>query len=280
MIFFESDKLFDSHCHLNSEAFDIDRGELVAEVMASDVDKVVDIGTDLKSSALAKNNAKAFSGTVFAAIGIDPQVAINGDENFDSSYWDHNFLEDQLSKLEEMIDKELVVAIGEIGMDDYWLKKQVKEGKITDTQRGQSLAAQERLFRGQLELAAAHKLPVSIHSREQEAECLKIVQEYDVQGIFHSFTGSYKVAKSVIDAGCALGVNGIATYKSANDLREIYKRLLGRVSADWSPGDFYNRGVYFETDAPYLTPAGAKGSRNRPVNVSTVFKQFVKLTKS
>jgi TatD DNase family protein len=124
-----------------------------------------------------------------------------------------------------------------------------------------------------LELGEESGLPLSVHSRAAEERCLEIVKTYPAaRGIFHSFTGDYVTAKKILDAGWALGVNGIVTYKNAVVLREMYKNILGEISTDWSPGDFYSKGIYFETDAPFLTPLGSKSGRNEPANINKIYE--------
>ncbi len=269
----QTDNLFDSHCHLNSETFDADRDEVVGRSLSEGVEQIIDIGIDVETSHKAVQNAKQYE-SVYAAVGIDPQVAIPGHDDYDPRYKEHSYCTEEITKIVKLISENAhqVKMIGETGLDFYYNRLAVEKGEQTQAAADESNKAQEVLFRLHLELARQFKLPVSIHSRNAEAHCLKVVKEYpDVTGIFHSYTADLETAKGVLDAGWGLGVNGIITFKNSQDLRDIYKSILGKTSADWSPIDFYKRGVYFETDAPYLAPDGRRGERNEPSFVIGVF---------
>jgi TatD DNase family protein len=138
-----------------------------------------------------------------------------------------------------------------------------------------SIAKQEQLFRMHCELAAKFHKPLSVHSRGAEKRCLEIVSDYDVSAIFHSFTGSYKVASQIVQCGHYLGVNGIVTYDSADDLRNLYKRLMGKL-VDPQPADFYDRQIVFETDSPFLFPFDSR-KRNYPSQVSVVYNYLAQI---
>jgi TatD DNase family protein len=258
-------QLIDTHCHLNDEAFDLDRAEVVTAAQAAGVGLIVDVGIDVASSLKVVENARKFR-AVAACVGIDPQIAVVG-EYFDARFENEAFRAEQMQQIENLIEdnRDLVIMIGETGIDDYWLEIMVDEGKITAGQREASLRVQEDLFRRHLELAVRYDLPLSVHSRGAEGRCLEIGREYPAaRGIFHSYTAGADLAKKIIAAGWGLGVNGIVTYKSAEPLRELYVQLL--VGADLAePQDLYERGIYLETDAPYLTPAGKRQpKRNSP----------------
>lgn len=228
---------------------------------------MIDIGIDLESSKLAIKNAKQFPGVVFAAIGIDPDVVIPGKD----LYQETDQVLDGFSELAEQNPE--VIAIGETGMDKNWiLDEEWVEQEIQD----KVMADQEKLFRMHLDLAQSLSLPVTVHSRLAEWDCLEVVKQYSaVKGVFHSYTGTYEVAKQVVDLGWGLGVNGIVTFKNATELREVYRKLLGTPSGDWSPADFYAKGIYFETDAPYLAPQGKRGEKNEPAYIKDIFEMFV-----
>lgn len=278
-LFFGEDNLFDSHCHLCDSSFDADRDEVVGRASENGVEKIVDIAVSLESSRLAVENARKYPGIVFAAVGIDPENLVPGSDLYSNnlsrpiSFW-----EEQINELRELIsqNREFVVVVGESGMDAYHLEQKMNAGEIDFATGKQSLKMQEELFELHLQLAGEFDLPLSIHSRAAEKHCLEIAKRYPAaRGVFHSYTGGYEVAKSILDAGWALGVNGIITFKNAEDLRSLYKKILGEVSSDWSPADFYAKGVYFETDAPYLAPDGKRGERNEPGNVKDVYNYTI-----
>lgn len=289
MIFPQFTQLFDSHCHLNEVRYDDDRDAVIERVNAAGVSHVLDIGVNVASSHKAVENAKQYPGKVFAVIGIDPEVLTPGNDLYLA-----NLIEEQPGKIDSGLiesglirgmgevrdilttDREHIAAIGETGMDNYWIKKLLDDGKLSAEEHTELLALQAKLFRMHLELAVESRLPLSIHSRGAEQQCLEIVREFwQTKGIFHSYTGSYEIAKGILDAGWGLGVNGIITYKNSQDLKEMYRRLLGKVSRDWSPQDFYERGIYFETDGPYLAPEPRRGERSEPADVKVIYESFI-----
>lgn len=260
--------LIDSHCHLNFPGYDDGLEKIINLAIKNDVLEVWDIATDLESSKKSITIAKRFN-NIKSFIGIDPEVFIPGSELSLSLDTDDSWFEQMFKELNLLIDenKDYVIGIGESGLDHYWLKD-----KTTHEQESSKLL-QEKLFRMHLELAQKHKLPLSIHSRGAEEECLKIVKEYEAEGIFHSFTGNYETAKGILDSGWGLGVNGIITFKNANELREVYKKVLFGKELE-SPLDFYKEGIFFETDSPFLSPEGKRGEQNEPANVSDVYESF------
>ena len=80
---------------------------------------------------------------------------------------------------------------------------------------------------------------------------------------------------NILDAGWGLGVNGIATFKNAESIRDIYRRILPTKVKEQTPEFFYTRGIYFETDAPWISPEGKRGQRNEPANIKDIYEQFI-----
>ena len=114
-------------------------------------------------------------------------------------------------------------------------------------------------FREQLELAEELDLPLVMHTREAEQDTLDILKKLSPsrKGVAHSFTGSREMAKELVKMGWYLGINGIVTFKNAEDLRQVVhhtplERLL------------------LETDSPYLSPVPFRGRPNAPERVSVV----------
>lgn len=277
-------ELYDSHCHLNAVEFDSDREHVVQAAVENGVKAVVDIGIGIAGSEKAIAAARKFPHVVYATVGVDMETLIPGGELFQQNslsmskqeFWEY-VLKVQ-SDLDKLIreNREFVVGIGETGMDNHHLAQALQAGKLdADTSR-LSLQRQEQLFRAHLELASHWALPLSVHTRALEAECLELVKDYpDARGIFHSYTGDYATAKQVLDTGWSLGVNGIVTFNRSAGLREVYTKILGKVSADWTVQDFYQRGIYFETDAPFLAPQAKRGERNVPANVQDVYQYAI-----
>jgi len=266
--------LYDSHCHLIFREYPIPTEEIIEKSKFENLEMLLNVSTDLNTSNQVHNLDKESLGYIKSFIGVDPQEVIPNPEHFMGL----DLTEKDIEKLKYELDqiyqnqKESVVGIGETGMDFYW----TKELDAETAKKSKNL--QKLLFIAHLELAEEHKLPLTIHSRGAESECLEVLKANTehTKGIFHSFTGTYEQAKNIIDSGNGLGVNGIFTFKSAKALREVYKKLIGKIPNDVSPEYFYQKGIFFETDSPFLAPEGKRGDLNYPYNVKEIFDFFVK----
>ncbi len=273
-LFFNEDFLFDSHCHLNDKQFDDDREACVQRALDAGVAVTIDVGVDVATSEAAVEMATRFQGSVYAAVGIDPDALVPGSDIYAKDF-DMQLQMDIIRRLVSQ-NPSLIVGIGETGMDEYKSKAALDRQELTLAQYNEILDNQEKLFSMHLGLGEETGLPLTIHSRGAEQRCIDLVKSFPkAKGVFHSFTGTYELAKQILDAGWGLGMNGIVTFKNANDLREMYLKVLGEVAPDWTAGDFYRRGVYFETDAPFLAPEGRRGQRNEPAFVADVFKYLL-----
>lgn len=217
--------LWDSHAHLDDEAFDKDRDQLIQQ-LAFDLEGIVNPGCDNISSAKAVALAEKYP-HIYAAVGWHP-------ENL------KGIPKDYLDQLEAWAIHPKVVAIGEIGLDYYWEENEPRE-------------IQKKIFCQQIELAKAYDLPIIIHDREAHGDMLELFQKEitGVQAVFHCFSGSLEMAKELAKRGYYFGFGGTSTYKNANKVREVMKYVPREL-------------ILFETDCPYLTPVPFRGKRNNP----------------
>jgi TatD DNase family protein len=143
-----------------------------------------------------------------------------------------------IEKLEEVIKKYNIFAIGEIGLEYYRMHKPKNE--------------QIELFEMQMELARKLKKPVIIHSRDAFEDTINVLRKYkDVSGIIHCFSGTKEMIKHYLDIGYYISFAGNLTFKNARDLHEAIKYV---------PID----NIFFETDAPFLAPTPFRGQKNYP----------------
>lgn len=240
--------LIDSHCHLDFEAFDNDRSEVVTRAAQAGVATILNPGLDLDGSAKVVEQAGKYP-QVFAAIGLHPN---------ESAAWSS----DAVKKLKDLAGDPKVVAIGEIGLDNYW-DKAPKE-------------TQQAAFREQLALAAELGLPVIVHNRDAGADVINILLEWHAglvrassplaerPGVLHSFSGSREMAEKAIAAGFFIGLAGPLTFKNAKDLQAMAVDL----SLDH---------LLVETDSPFLSPHPFRGQRNEPAKVKLVAEKLAEL---
>ena len=232
-------RFFDTHSHLNSPQFDDDRPLVLARMKAQGVAKFCEIGYDLPSSRRAIQLAHD-TPNCWAVVGVQP----NHPEAADDPTW--------LNQLNVLAQQPRVVAIGEIGFDHYHNKAPV--------------GVQEAIFRGQIELAQTHKLPIVIHTREAHADTLRVLQDtrpsYGI--IMHSFAGDMAYAEACLALGCMISLSGPITFRNNHQMHEIIPHLpLERL--------------LIETDSPYLAPHPHRGKRNEPTYVPLVAQQIATL---
>ncbi len=230
---------FDSHCHVDEEAFDEDREEVLSRMKANGVTRCAVIGSDMETSRRAAAFAAAHSGVV-AAGGFHPHEA-------------SRFRENDLDELREMYQKGRIRAIGEIGLDFYY------DHSPRDIQR-------EVCIR-QMELAWELKAPVAYHIRDAHQEMLEIMKGMKTRltgGIIHCFSGSAEIAKEYLKLGYYISFAGPLTFKKAPRLQEAVKLV---------PKDR----LLIETDSPYMAPEPVRGRRNEPANVRYVGLKMAEL---
>jgi TatD DNase family protein len=226
-----SPPIIDTHTHLDDPAFDLDREAVFEMSRAAGVRHFVNIGYAPdrweSSSALRKQHSD-----VALVLGLHPQLA----DQYDTSIARH---------LERSIEALKPVAIGETGLDF--------------SRAGPSFAEQERAFRGQLEIAAAFRLPTVIHQRVASDALMVELDRWPGLApiVLHSFDGTQRLADWAMERGCFVGIGGLATKRSSQPLRET----LTRISSDR---------LLLETDSPYLAPPGSMSRRNDPTNLPTV----------
>ena len=223
-------KLFDTHAHLDEEAFHPDRPETVQNALDAGVETILSIGITAESSQRAVDLAATFE-NVFAVVGIQPNYVAQMKPND----WE---------LIETLATAEKVVGIGETGLDRYWDYAPIE--------------LQQEYFRKHIQLSRKRDLPFVIHCREAEADVIELLQQeangVPFKGIMHSFCGSPETAVACLELGLHISFAGMLTFKKNDELRETAKQIpLDRLLV--------------ETDAPYLAPVPMRGKRNEPAFV-------------
>lgn len=231
-------RVFDTHAHYDSGAFNADRMEVLASMPERGVELIVNPGCELESSKAAVELANAFP-FVYAAVGFHPS---------DCESWSDEACE----QLRALAANPKVKAIGEIGLDYYWKDNAPKE-------------VQQKVFHAQMDLAEELGLPVIIHDREAHQDCLEVVKAHpNVKGVYHCYSGSLEDAKILVKLGWMLSFTGVVTYKNARKALEVL---------EWLPMDR----IMIETDSPYLTPEPFRGKRNDSGHVHLVAETIARV---
>ena len=220
--------LFDTHAHLNDEAFQEDQAQLVRDLPGQGIGLVMNAGCSLESSREGIELANTYD-YIYCSVGSHPDAA---DEVC-------NDVLEEYRKLCKLHSK--VKAIGEIGLDYHY----------EDIPR----ELQKKAFIAQMELARELDLPVIVHEREAHEDGMEIIRQFPtVKGVFHCYSGSAEMARQLTDLGWYIGFTGVITFKNA-------RRALEALAA--IPIDR----IVIETDCPYMSPEPFRGKRNDPSRV-------------
>ena len=220
----------DTHCHLDK--LDSTPEEAIIEAKQAGVQRMVTVSVDEPSLDFVSSMVQQFP-EVYGSVGFHPHDAAELTED----------LEQKIRKL--ALEEKKLIAIGETGLDYHYMYS--------------SAEVQQQVFSKQLQLAVELNLPVIMHSRDAETDTLNILQEIPVPplGVAHSFTSSFEMAKTLIEMGWYIGINGIVTFKNAEDLREV---------VSWLPLDR----LLLETDSPFLAPTPFRGKPNKPAHIPAI----------
>ena len=232
----------DSHCHIAGEEFAGDLDAVVERARAAGVSRALVIlaAEDDAEMARVPTVATAWPEVRFA-VGVHPHHAKAFADNPQAA----------ADKVRERLEAlPAARAIGEIGLDYHY------DFSPRDVQH--------EVFRAQIRLALERDLPIVIHTREAEADTLRILAEEGqgrLRGVFHCFTGDAAAAERALTTGFMLSIPGVATFPKAEALRQAAAAM---------PADR----LLVETDSPYLAPIPHRGKRNEPAYVAKVVEQL------
>ena len=216
----------DTHAHLYSEQFKDDRNEVIENAIQNGVTKMLLPNISSQYTTAMMELCETYPDNCFPMMGLHP-CDVKADT-----------IKKELFHVEEMLQKEKFIAIGEIGLDLYWDKT--------------TLEIQKESFIYQIELAKKYQLPIAIHVRDSFTEAIEIIEKLNdehLSGVFHCFTGNEEDAKRVINLGnFYLGIGGVLTFKNAG-----VDKIIKKIDMKY---------LILETDAPYLTPSPNRGKRN------------------
>lgn len=219
--------LVDSHCHfdlLDYAEINSTTDDVIARANQNDVHYFLNVCVDLKHFPRVLKTAEQYT-NVACSVGVHPNEQ------------DEDVTSEQLVSLAQ---HQKVIAIGETGLDYF------RSTGDVEWQRAR--------FRAHIAAARQLKKPLIIHTREAQADTIKVMQEeraHEAGGVMHCFTENWDMAKQAIDLGFYISFSGIVTFKSATVIQDTAKRV---------PIDR----ILIETDAPYLAPVPHRGKPNEP----------------
>ncbi len=229
-------QLIDSHSHLDVDAFDNDRTEVVARACAAGVGRQIVPAIAASGWQQLHDVCHRYTG-LHAAYGLHPLF-------LDEHRREH------LDLLRQWIEREQPVAVGECGLDHF------VDGLDPSLQRD--------IFDAQLSIAREFKLPLIVHARRAVDEVIGMLRTHvkvggDAGGVAHSFSGSPQQAQHLWDLGWHLGIGGPVTYERAARLRKLVATM---------PLEF----LLLETDSPDQPNSGQRGERNEPARLRDVLR--------
>lgn len=227
--------LIDSHVNLHAEAFDPDRDEVIRRARAAGVSLMIEISDKL--STFEATHALAMGHPdIWCTVGAHPHEAK-----------DHMAM--TVDDLVALAARPRVVGIGECGLDFHY---DLSPREV-----------QAEVFRTHIAVAQTTGLPLVVHTREADADMAAILSEASADGPFrflmHCYTSGGQLAEKAAEMGAWFSVSGIATFKSAEDVRAVIRTM---------PPDR----ILVETDCPYLAPVPYRGRRNEPAYVGHVLQ--------
>jgi len=274
-------KLFDTHTHVNFNAFKDDWKETIDRALKNNI-WLINVGSQSTTSRRAVEIAKNYQQGVYSAVGLHPSHLFEAEideleagekikyktkgEEFDENYY------------LELAKNEKVVAIGECGLDyaafvreqSERLQKRASAEAESEGGLKQKIIEekQKEVFVKHIKLANKVNKPLIIHCRDAHEDLINILTANSEllianrAGVMHFFTGSLEQAKKYIDLGFYISFSGVITFADAYD--DIVKNLpLDRI--------------LIETDAPYVAPTPYRGKRNEPSYVIEVVKKIAEI---
>jgi TatD DNase family protein len=216
----------DSHAHIDGDAFDGDRKQMLARAREAGIDDIIVIGAAGTMATVRRAVALATTSPhLHATVGVHPHDAGKVEDH----WW---------AELEELAASESVCGVGETGLDFYYDHS--------------TPAEQERAFHRHIALARKVGKPLICHIRDAHPESRTILATVtDVPVVIHCFTGTADDAAAYVDMGFHISFSGIVTFPSAEPIREAVRVV---------PHDR----ILVETDCPYLAPVPLRGKRNAP----------------
>ena len=231
-------KFVDTHTHLFAKEFDNDINDVVENAISNGIEKMLLPNIDSSTTKAMINLCKQYPNNCHPMIGLHPCSVKK--EN----------IKEEIEHILDELKKNSFVAIGEIGIDLYWDKT--------------TLDIQKEAFETQVKIAKDNNLPIVIHTRNSFNEAYEIVEKLNdknLSGVFHCFSGTLDDAKKIIDLeSFYLGIGGVVTFKNGG-----IDKIINQISLEH---------LILETDSPYLTPVPNRGKRNESKHILDIAKKL------
>ena len=234
--------IVDTHAHLMFPEFSEDLENVLKRAKESGIQKIVNVGCDLKSCKQSVEMAERFP-ELFATLGMHP---------YEASFVNEELIDEWRKIISE---NKKVIAIGECGLDYFKAKVDKK--------------VQKNAFKLQVKLALETGLPLIVHNRDADDDSFQIIEGMFANGkkvpvVFHCYGGNLEFARKLWEYGIFTSFTGIITYPKAQNIRDVVSEV---------PMNLF----MVETDCPYLAPQTVRGKRNEPSYVSEVVREIARV---
>jgi TatD DNase family protein len=235
--------MIDIHCHLEQKDYDNDRDEII-EKCKKELKAVITCCAHPRDFDLTLQLTEKYKNFVFASCGIHPEYIKEVSEKE---------IDEIIEKIKQ--NKDNLVAIGETGLDFWWIKEAEWQQK------------QKELFIRLIDLAKELKKPLVIHSREAYEETLKILEQEDAREVDMHMFGDHHLTKKIVDNGWFISINTIILRSKS------HKKIARDCPLDK---------LMLETDAPWLSPKKLLEGieeKNDPTSIKIVAEKIAEIKK-
>ncbi len=232
----------DTHCHLIYPGLIEQLDEVVVRAEDADVKRLVLVTAREEDYRQTMEVISKYQ-YIYGVLGVHPDHV---DEPID------------IDLLRELAMDPKVVGIGETGLDYY------EEKNVSSDMR----KLQQKMFREHISVARDLSLPIVVHTRDAAQDTQDILIDElncgEFSGVMHCYTGSYELAKALLDRGFYFSASGILTFKNSDRVREVFSKIP-------------LSNIVIETDAPYCTPVPYRGKINEPAYVVETAKMLAEV---
>ena len=230
-------QLIDTHSHIYYDKYKEDFDKVLKRAEDNNLKNIICVGVDIESSEKSILLAEKYN-MIYSTAGYHPHESKDANENY-------------LEKLEQLLNHEKVVAVGEIGLDFFYNHSDKK--------------TQVKIFNEQIELANHLNMPCVIHNRNSDIELLESLKQQKIKkGVIHCFASNIKFAKELLNLNLFLSFTGLLTFNK--ELENVVEEIPLKK-------------IMIETDSPYLTPKPHRGKRNEPFMVKYVAQKIAEIKK-
>ena len=251
--------LVDTHAHLDFPQFDNDRDDVIKRASDKNI-IIIHSGLGVSRIKKAVELTRKYN-NIYATLGLHPascKLDFYKHKHLNNNSYDilrlhpgkffDNLVNETINEIRKNKNNEKVIGIGEVGLDYHW----VKEKELRNIQH--------KSFEKFIQLSNEIKLPLLVHSRNAEKDCIKILKEHNKKAILHCFSGTIELAQKAISFGCLISV----TTTLVNSLYR--QKMVSELPLEK---------IVLETDAPYLSPFPNK--RNEPINIKLTAQKIAEI---